>query len=264
MRVFAADINRITPEPAYDLVFLIGVLEWSRGFIEGNNPVERCIQIASAMLKENGRLVLAIENQIGLKYFLGSGEDHCGIPMESLQGYPRFDRAETFSRLKLMRILNRARLSAVQVMYPFPDYKLARVVLTDRAVELCSESIAYWASRHKFEDYHVPDRYSHGNQTLVATEITKAGLLGELGNSFLVVAARQESVLADPPWLVWSERVTKNTALSSITTLENVDGKLLVRKVFPRHELLESRCGRLFSTCDRYSRNRSWMAAALR
>ena len=36
VRVFAADINRITPEPTYDLVFLIGVLEWSRGFIEGN------------------------------------------------------------------------------------------------------------------------------------------------------------------------------------------------------------------------------------
>ena len=84
----------------------------------------------------------------------------------------------------------------------------------------------------------MPDRYSHGNQILVATEITKAGLLGELGNSFLVVAEREESVVDDPPWLVWSERVTKNSALSSITTLENDDGKLLVRKVFPRHEFL--------------------------
>ena len=55
----------------------------------------------------------------------------------------------------------------------------------------------------------------------VATEIAKAGLLGELGNSFLVIAEREEAVVDDPPWLVWSERLTKNSALCSITTLEN-------------------------------------------
>src|SRR6266545_3316594 len=58
VRVFAANINRISPEPLYDLVFLIGVLEWSRGFIEDSDPVHRCLQIASAALKKDGKLVV--------------------------------------------------------------------------------------------------------------------------------------------------------------------------------------------------------------
>jgi SAM-dependent methyltransferase len=243
VRVFAADINRIAPEPVYDLVFLIGVLEWSKGFIKGANPFQHCLNIASRALKPNGCLIVAIENQIGLKYFLGAGEDHCGTPMEGLHGYPNFDKAATFARLQLSRILKEAGCPNFRFMYPFPDYKLAKVVLTDEAVSLCSESIAYWASRYKFEDYQAPGRDNHGNQLLVASEVAKAGLLGELSNSFLVIAGKDKTVVDHIPWLVWSERLTRNAPLCSTTTLEHVNGKLLVKKVFsqpfPEEESLD-------------------------
>jgi SAM-dependent methyltransferase len=233
VRVFAADIGEINPEPEYDLVFLIGVLEWSKGFIGGNDPFQRCLSIASRSLKPDGQLVVAIENQIGLKYFLGSGEDHCGIPMEGLEGYPNFDKAETFSRLKLIQMLETAGFPYARLLYPFPDYKLAKTVLTDEAVSLCSGSIAYWASRHKFEDYQVPDRYHYGNQILVAAEIAKAGLIGELSNSFLVIAGKNAEI-DYPSWLVWSERLTRNPHLCSTTTLESVCDTLVVKKCFPQ------------------------------
>ena len=38
---------------------------------------------ASNALVEDGTIVIAIENQLGLKYFLGSGEDHCGKAFRS-------------------------------------------------------------------------------------------------------------------------------------------------------------------------------------
>jgi hypothetical protein len=67
----------------------------------------------------------------------------------------------------------------------------------------------------------------------VAAEVAKAGLLGELSNSFLVIAGK-ETVVDYPPWLVWSERLTKNSQLCSATTLEDVCRKLVVKKAFPR------------------------------
>jgi O-antigen biosynthesis protein len=233
VRVFAADINRIAPEPTYDLVFLIGVLEWSIGFIEGSDPVQKCLQIASAALKPDGNLIVAIENQLGLKYFIGSVEDHCGTPMEGLHGYPNFHQAETFSRVKLSRILKEAGFPKSRFLYPFPDYKLAKVILTDEAVSLCNESIAFWASRYPFDDYLLPAIYKYANQALVTCEVSKAGLLGELGNSFLVIASRQDPIAVQPNWLVWSERLTKNVTLNSTTTLENLDDRLVVRKEYP-------------------------------
>ena len=232
VRVFAADIDKLMPEPQYDLVFLVGVLEWSQGFLPGSNPFHRCLRIASKALKEDGVLVIAIENQLGLKYFLGAGEDHCGVPMEGLHGYPTVVKAKTFSRLGLSGLLKDGGFPVTRFLYPFPDYKLARVVLTDEAVGLNSESIACWVSRYDFENYHKPEPYIYGNQALIATEVTKAGLLAEMSNSFLVLAGKEDSTVGGPPWLVWSERLARNMELSSITTLERVDDGLVVKKAY--------------------------------
>ena len=233
VRVFASEISQITPEPSYDLVILVGVLEWSSGFVEGIHPFRKCLQIASNALVEDGAIVIAIENQLGLKYFLGSGEDHCGKEFEGLHGYPTFHLAETFSKLRLSEMLRATGLMALRFMYPFPDYKMARVVITDEAVSLYSESIGYWVSRYPFEDYLQPERRTLGNRGLITSEIAKAGLLGELANSFLILASRQASGLPEQSWLVWSERLARHRGLCSVTTLENTNGNLEVRKTYP-------------------------------
>jgi hypothetical protein len=233
VRVFAADINKIIPSSAYDIVFLVGVLEWSKGYVTAINPFKRCLEIASGSLKEDGVLVVGIENRLGLKYLLGIGEDHCGIEFEGVHGYPTFHEAETFSKAELESMLRESEMAAVRFLYPYPDYKLARVILSDEAVSLCSETIAYWASRSKFEDYLMPERRLNGNQSLITCEVGKAGLLGILSNSFLVLASRREGYLPNMPWAVRSERLTENRSLSSTTTLEQVSGNLQVRKVYP-------------------------------
>jgi SAM-dependent methyltransferase len=230
VRVFATDINKVALQPDYDIVFLVGVLEWSKGYIGADNPFQACLQIAATALKENGVLIIAIENQLGLKYFLGIGEDHCGIELEGLHGYPTFRHAETFSKAKLRGLLSKIGLRAIRFLYPFPDYKLAKVILTDDAASLHSEAIAYWASRYQFEDYLRPERRVCGHQGLITSEVTKAGLLGELSNSLLVMAAVRDSSLPCLPWVVWSERLARREIYSSHTTLEIAGNVLVVRK----------------------------------
>jgi SAM-dependent methyltransferase len=233
VRVFAADINKLVPRPKYDIVFLVGVLEWSKGYLDADNPFQACLQLAARALKENGVLIIAIENQLGLKYFLGIGEDHCGVELEGLHGYPTFRHAETFSKAKLCRLLSEIGLRAIRFLYPFPDYKLAKVILTDDAASLHSEAIAYWASRYQFEDYLRPERRVCGHQALITSEVTKAGLLGELSNSLLVMAAVRDSSLPCLPWVVWSERLARREIYSSHTTLEIAGDALVVRKSHP-------------------------------
>jgi SAM-dependent methyltransferase len=238
VRVFAADINKILPQPDYDVVFLVGVLEWSKGYIHGDDPFRFFLEIATSALKVDGVLVIAIENQVGLKYLLGIGEDHSGIELEGLQGYPTFRQAETFSKAKLLELLNSVGLNATRFLYPFPDYKLARVLLTDEAISLRSQPIAYWASRYPFEDYLRPERRITGHQALITSELTKAGLLGELSNSFLVMACARKSSLPDIPWIVWSERLTRHKLFTSQTRLEHSDNALIVKKQYP-HDFVE-------------------------
>jgi len=232
VQVFAADIGKLSPPPVYDLVFLIGVLEWSEGFLAGPHPFHRCLEIAAAALKDDGVLVLAIENQLGLKYFLGAGEDHCGTPLEGLHGYPNVGKAKTFSRATLASLLKENKFLECQFLYPFPDYKFAKSVLTDDAVAIGSEPIAHWASRHPVEDYRDPAKYGYGNQILITAEIAKAGLLGQLSNSFLMLAGKTDSAMLTPPWLVWSEHLARNMSVNSVTTLERQTAGLKVRKEY--------------------------------
>ena len=57
---------------------LIGVLEYAGVFSDGYEPALKMLKKARSMLNPNGRLFIAIENQLGLKYFAGVPEDHIG------------------------------------------------------------------------------------------------------------------------------------------------------------------------------------------
>ena len=58
-------------------IVLIGVLEYVPKFSKDKkDPINRLLTICNKLLKDNGDLIIAIENKIGLKYLLGWEEDH--------------------------------------------------------------------------------------------------------------------------------------------------------------------------------------------
>lgn len=113
-----------------DLALLCGVLEYSDRFADGPLPVLRAVVDAMAA---RGVLVLAIENQLGLKYLLGGAEDHLGRAWPGLAGYPGDPRSpRTWPKAALSALLAEAGLTAQRWLLPYPDYKLPRVVLDER------------------------------------------------------------------------------------------------------------------------------------
>ena len=57
------------------------------------------------LLKPGGKILIAIENRLGLKYFAGRREDHVGREFVGIEGYPGIDFVETFSKLELEQML---------------------------------------------------------------------------------------------------------------------------------------------------------------
>src|SRR4029077_20103459 len=76
----------------------------------------------------------AIENRLGLKYFNGCAEDHVGVPFVGIQDLYKPRGPRTFGRLELEQLLRSAGLRHISFLYPFPDYKLPRLVLTQAAL----------------------------------------------------------------------------------------------------------------------------------
>ena len=141
---------------------------------------------ARAALEGDGVLVLAIENHLGLKYLNGAREDHTGRLFEGIQGYPDTSTPVTFSARELMALLSTSGFVSAELLLPFPDYKLARTILLPAR---CTEAHHI----HNWVDAPAPDRGSqrgplHFNETLATREVARAGLLGDLANSFLIVA----------------------------------------------------------------------------
>jgi 2-polyprenyl-3-methyl-5-hydroxy-6-metoxy-1,4-benzoquinol methylase len=76
-----ADYLDVKFENKFDLILSIGVMEWVGAFKTDKPPEEVQKEYLSKIkteLKEYGRLVIGIENRLGLKYLLGARDDHHG------------------------------------------------------------------------------------------------------------------------------------------------------------------------------------------
>lgn len=135
IRILVGNFQNIPIKKSYDVVTLIGVLEYAYHYVESENPYEDFLKKIGACLKKGGKLYLAIENKLGLKYFTGYHEDHLGSPFAGLEGYEKEDKVRTFTYSELKRLLMTAGFSDLQFYYPFPDYKLPTAIYHESAID---------------------------------------------------------------------------------------------------------------------------------
>ncbi|MEJ0077778.1 MAG: methyltransferase [Alphaproteobacteria bacterium] len=188
--IVADDFLHYANGAPFDWVLLIGVLEYAALASDEADPVAHVLGAAASHLASGGRLAIAIENKLGLKYFNGCAEDHVGIPFHGVQGLYGAREPRTFGRLELMSHLRDAGLPHAAFHYPFPDYKLPRVLLSEEGLrDPAFDAAGLLACLHARDYGGNPHRLF--TEALVAREAARNGLLEELSNSFLVVAGQE-------------------------------------------------------------------------
>lgn len=190
VRVVNANYNDLSfPEGHYDLVLFVGVIEYAHKF-HPNAASDRdaAIQIlreARRLLAPGGVVLVAIENRLGLKYMLGAHEDHYGKRFVGTDGYQRSAGIATYSRPEWKALSADAGFAALAFSYPFPDYKLPRVVLSDQYISAnpaASNHLDGMLSR----DYHAPTTRSV-TETMCWQAAASGGFLGDVANSFCLL-----------------------------------------------------------------------------
>lgn len=136
LEVVTANAVGLPYNGCFDVVTLVGVLEYAGAFVDGSEPYHKLLTEARRYLAPSGCLVLAIENRMGHKYLAGLPEDHTGRPYDGLNGYPGNPGVRTFDRPTLAAMLARAGFAATSWHYPSPDYKMPDSVLSERALTL--------------------------------------------------------------------------------------------------------------------------------
>jgi len=199
--IYCDNLINFSSEDKFDFVTLIGVLEYAPVFIQSDDPVNRCLGHARSFLKENGTLILAIENQLGLKYFNGCAEDHLGRPFHSITDLYGPGEPVTFGRCGLMQKLGQAGFVQQTFLFPFPDYKLPELLISEAALSHPTFLVADLLHRCSAPQHGFNDLRSFF-EPLAWRAIANNNLLADLANSFLVIAS-QENTSHDVPARDW-------------------------------------------------------------
>ena len=180
-------------DEGFDLVVVIGVLEYAKNHPDGPSGFLRKL---SRLLKPGGSLVLAIENQMGLAYWMGADEDHLGEPWVGLEGYSASDSVRTFSKPVLSGLLAEAGFDFQNWLYPFPDYKLPLTILSDLAYmeddrvdlidQLVGTPVDQWPSGRSGVLPFFDTRALH-------RQVIDSDMGQNMSNSFLVICRLDES-----------------------------------------------------------------------
>ena len=177
-------------ESRFDFVTLIGVLEYSRCYLTDPNPILAMLECARRYLAPNGYLIIAIENQLGLKYMAGAPEDHGLGVFSGVNDLYDETSVVTFGRKELEAHLFRAGFGAVEVHLPFPDYKLPMLVVHPSG---SSETDSKWQLGSLIANTVYYDRQKPADPTFSLEKawhvVCRNGLAADLANSHLFVAS---------------------------------------------------------------------------
>lgn len=188
LEVIVGNLNDMEFDGKFDYITLIGVLEYQGTFTESENPYKDFLVKIRSLLKEDGKLLIAIENKYGIKYWCGAVEDHSGIPFDGLNQYKMSGgEMRTFAKEELEELLKESGYAGSYFYFPMPDYKLPTVIYSEQ-----------YLPKNEYMENMVP-YYIPSDQTLLVNEkgvykdIVENGVFSFMANSFLVECSISET-----------------------------------------------------------------------
>lgn len=188
--IYVGNIVNMNFEHKFDYITLIGVLEYQGNYSDESNPYVAFLRELKRFLKPKGKILIAIENKFGIKYWCGVPEDHTGIIYDGINNYQQGGKAKTFSKRELEEILNKASLSNNKFYYPMPDYKLPQVIMDDEYL-----SRQYMPARVIPYYLYYPSLLA--SEKSLYNELLQNGVFSFFANSFFVECSLSGDNLTD-------------------------------------------------------------------
>lgn len=187
--VFCDDVAHFESNVVFDGIIQVGVLEYATKYSQESDATLKFLLHLKKYLADDGFLITAIENQLGLKYFSGFLEDHKGVMMHSINNNYKPGEATTLGRKKLLEVFDSAGFGKNDVFLPFPDYKMPSLVFYPGFNEkntTCKISIESILSNISYQDQQQYMPLFSLDKALPL--IAQNDLLYDLSNSFCILS----------------------------------------------------------------------------
>lgn len=185
LEIIVGDFKDIKLNRKYDYITLIGVFEYAELYMDSENAHIDFLNKVMDSLTTNGKLIIAIENKYGLKYWSGCMEDHLGEYFKSLEGYGGDKTVRTFSKKELIKIMEECNIETYKFYYPYPDYKFPYAIYSD---EWLPKKNDLWDN---YPNFDLP-RLRLFNEEKVLNSIIEDELFDLYSNSYLIIIDKDE------------------------------------------------------------------------
>ena len=172
-------------EGKFDWILMIGVFEYSQKFGRSADKQQDYLKVVKKYLTDDGSLITAIENKLGIKYLNGASEDHNSTIHYGTQDlYTNLD-VTTWGRLELIDILNNGGFTENKFYGVFPDYKIPKIIFSseiNEVLEFRAEEVLHYSKSLDYSGNN--ERYY--DESLALASFRKNGMLLDFSNSFLI------------------------------------------------------------------------------
>ena len=186
VEIMVGNFEDIEITEKYDYVTLIGVFEYAAHYISGENPYEEMLRRVQNYIKPNGRILIAIENKMGMKYINGAKEDHVSRAFAGIEDYRYIKGVRTFSKPELCMMFERCGITKYEFFYPMPDYKLPHTIYSEE-IQPNRGDIRIWGTNYD------ATRIGLYNDGIFADQICKDKMFSYFSNSFFIVCNADEN-----------------------------------------------------------------------
>ena len=190
----------------------------------GKNPYGQFFETIKKHLKQDGHVILAVDNRYGLTYFAGSRERLTQKYFEGLEGYGNSEGVCTFSKNAVLEMVREAGFGSVKTYYPYPNYRYMTALYTDEHLPSPGE---LHTNLCNFEE----ERAVLFNEAAVFDGLIREGKFQEFSNSYLFdLTLEKQKCEEELLFLKYSvERDEKYRIRTEI--VKKADGTKAVRKV---------------------------------
>lgn len=172
-------LKNIKLDQKYDYITIIGTAEYAEklGFL----CLKEMIEWAKEHLKEDGKIFLAIDNKLGVKYLAGSTRNKDEVPFANYKNYIEKDYT-LYGKKQLENIIKTIDKLNYKFYYPVPNYKLTNIIYTDN----------YLPKQSSYNIYYREDEEILFNELTFMNEAIKNEQFDIFTNSYLIELTQKE------------------------------------------------------------------------